>query len=205
VAPVVALSGSLDALARLSGTDKSSKSHGYTEHYKRYLGPRRRERLKVLEIGVQTGASLRAWRHWLPHAELYGIDLAPPPLRLPRTHLFQGDQADTAFLERVIAHVGVLDVVIDDGSHRGPDIETSFLSLFPHVRRGGLYVIEDLQTAYYPGWLGGGIGHPDTGIALLKRLIDVVQRPDSPPQSSLPSTIRAVQVHHRVAFIEAGA
>jgi hypothetical protein len=44
--------------------------------------------------------------------------------------------------------------------------------LFPHVKSGGLYIIEDLHTSYWPAFGGGR--HSRTTIAFLKGLIDDV-------------------------------
>ena len=45
-----------------------------------------------------------------------------------------------------LMEIGILEV--DDGSHIASDIPASFKILFPAVRHGGWYVIEDLETAY---------------------------------------------------------
>ena len=36
-----------------------------------------------------------------------------------------------------------LDLVMDDASHLGPQTRASFETLFPRLRAGGLYIIED--------------------------------------------------------------
>jgi hypothetical protein len=61
---------------------------------------------------------------------------------------------DESFLGKVLEETGPLDIIIDDGSHINRDVLTSFHYLFPGLRTGGFYVIEDLQTAYWPGYGG---------------------------------------------------
>lgn len=41
------------------------------------------------------------------------------------------------------------DIIIDDGSHMVRHVIASFEALFPYLRRGGLYIIEDLHTSYW--------------------------------------------------------
>jgi len=41
-------------------------------------------------------------------------------------------------------------VIIDDGGHQNCQIWTSFLKLWPTVKPGGLYFIEDMQVARRP-------------------------------------------------------
>ena len=48
----------LAELAELHGTDKRAEVHDYVRTYDRHLGPLR-HRVRVLELGVHAGASLR--------------------------------------------------------------------------------------------------------------------------------------------------
>ncbi len=43
---------------------------------------------------------------------------------------------------------GPIDILIDDGGHEMHQQITSFNYLFPHMRVGGLYFLEDLETSY---------------------------------------------------------
>jgi hypothetical protein len=97
-----------------------------------------------------------------------------------------GSQADPVFLSHLVnATPGGFDIIIDDGGHANFQHLASIRALWPHVRPGGLYVIEDIETQYYASkqWgcygehCGGGPpGHPGTSIALLKSFIDVLNR-----------------------------
>jgi hypothetical protein len=48
-----------------------------------------------------------------------------------------------------------IDIVIDDGSHHMADVRASFEHLFPKMKIGGLYLIEDLHTSFWRS-AGGG-------------------------------------------------
>jgi hypothetical protein len=147
---------SLDALALRHGADKSSQVHGYTRAYERHFAPLRHAAISLLEIGVGNGASLLMWRDYFPHALLYGLDVKHcPNLGLPGVTLFQGSQADESLLEQLIASTGAFDIVIDDGSHLWADQIASFQKLYPHVKPGGFYVIEDLHTSYWDQYRSG--------------------------------------------------
>ena len=55
-------------------------------------------------------------------------------------------------------------MIIDDGGHTMNQQITSFRVLFPYVKSGGIYVIEDLCTSYWKEY--GGLGschHPKSG------------------------------------------
>ncbi|MFL6124527.1 MAG: hypothetical protein ACJ73U_33525, partial [Actinophytocola sp.] len=77
----------------------------------------------------------------------------------------------------------------------------------PHVRDGGLYVIEDLQTAYWPSY--GGENHDltttTTSIGMLKGLVDGLNhREIAPPTTPSYSDEHVVGLHlyHNMAVIE---
>ena len=54
------------------------------------------------------------------------------------------------------------DVIIDDGSHLNQHQIFTFETLYPFVKDGGVYVIEDVQTSYWSsdGWDGANINNP---------------------------------------------
>ncbi|MBY6242465.1 hypothetical protein [Methylosinus sp. Sm6] len=72
--------------------------------------------------------------------------------------------------------MGGLDVVLDDGSHIASDQRASFDALFPLLDEGCLYIIEDMQTAYWPLCYDGGLERKGTAIEFLKEKIDDMHR-----------------------------
>jgi len=63
------------------------------------------------------------------------------------------DQADRESVLAAVASAGmaVLDLVIDDASHRYDETVSSFNTLFPLIRPGGVYMLEDWQWAHVRG------------------------------------------------------
>jgi hypothetical protein len=175
----------LDSIAMLEGTDKSSRGHGYTKHYESHLRGHRRQYRTVLEIGVGGvtsesgyemtvgGQSLRMWRAYFPRAEIIGVDVNHKKVESSRITFRCGDQSDEQFLERLAHEFAPFDIIIDDGSHIGRHVRTTFSHLFSHLKPGGYYVIEDLEGAYREWGEGGPPNTPGTQAALLKDLVDV--------------------------------
>jgi hypothetical protein len=135
-------------------------------------------KVKFLEIGVAKGGSLRVWRTFFgKNAVIYGIDInkecAIHDGQYANVRI--GSQDDPSFLKRVVDEMGGLDLVLDDGSHIASHQSASFNFLFPLLGEGGLYVIEDLHTAYWPAF-EGGLRRPGTAIELLKNKIDEIHR-----------------------------
>jgi hypothetical protein len=138
------------------------KWHHYLPLYERYMARWRGKPVRFLEIGVAQGGSQAMWRKYLgPDAIIYGIDIREGCMGLNGLHaqVRIGSQDDPEFLKSVVAEMGGLDLVLDDGSHEMPHIEASLDALFPLMANGGSYMIEDLHTAYWTRW-GGGLKNP---------------------------------------------
>jgi SAM-dependent methyltransferase len=146
----------LGQLAKTARTDKGGPRHTfqglrYVDIYERYFQPLRRKHVRVLEIGVLDGKSLRLWKRYFPQAEIFGLDLDPACRRHEedRIRIEVGSQADALVLDRLCQRAGgPFDIIIDDGSHVNRHIIASFAGLWDHVRPGGFYVIEDLEASY---------------------------------------------------------
>lgn len=173
----------LNELAAKHGTDKGIVStrrlyaKGYTHLYERYLSPLRNKSITLLEIGVQSGASLRMWEEYFPNARIVGIDVKSECKRheTDRTQVMIGDQTDREFLAHVKAATGPLDVVVDDGGHQMEQHRISLEELWPAVQPGGFYFIEDLHTCYLERY-GGGLRVDASTVEYLKRLVDGINR-----------------------------
>lgn len=163
---------SLTDLANHYGTDKGTKgpspkwpAHNYTDVYEAYMYALRDEPIRLLEIGLGVtgdewradivqgrntgGASLRMWHDYFSRGTIDGIDInAAPYLDNDRITTYVTDSGDPDAMARYLQAAGdpTFDVVIDDGSHRPDHQQVSLGVLFPHVRSGGLYFIEDLHA-----------------------------------------------------------
>lgn len=140
-----------DILTR-HGSDKDI-FHRYGPVYDSLFPDREAVRL-VLEIGVDGGRSLRAWREAFPNARIVGLDIRGYPNSLDgRIECHKGDQASPADLLRAAAGRR-FDLIVDDASHRLADQLLSLFVLWPYLAPGGYYVIEDVDAASNPTGAG---------------------------------------------------
>jgi hypothetical protein len=65
------------------------------------------------------------------------------------------------------------DVILDDGSHICNEVIETFVNLFPKIKPGGMYLVEDLHTSYWKDY-GGGLWKSNSSIAYFKGLIDAL-------------------------------
>ncbi|MFJ8883978.1 hypothetical protein ACIRJR_11255 [Streptomyces sp. NPDC102402] len=211
-----AISHDLCKLAKHFRTDKWG-THRYAQHYQTHLQHLKDDSINLLEIGVggysragQGGASLRMWKHFFPKAQIYGMDIQDKSfVDEDRITTFIGDQSDPGSLVGVASKTGTLDVIIDDGSHLSPHILTTFETLFPLLKDGGIYAIEDTQTSYWPEWQGSeDRNDPKTSMSMLKRLADGLNYEEFVDADYEPSysdlNIVAMHFYHNLVIIEKG-
>ncbi len=154
------------------GTDKLT-SHDYLPFYTRHLYALRDRPLRIIEFGVQEGASLKLWRAMFPNARLVGVDVSEACAKLAdeRTAIVIGNQADCAVIDDAFAVHGGADLVIDDAGHYSREQVACFEHAFPKLAAGGIYVVEDLMTSY---WSEYTAGFRITMIDYLKNLVDAI-------------------------------
>lgn len=131
------------------GAEKVHKLRHYLPIYQHALT--RTERM--LEIGVDRGGSLQMWREYLPDATIVGLDINPESAQHDdpehRIHVRIGDQTDVRFLGAVVDELGPFDTILDDGGHTPKQMIGSFRYLFPRLRPGGVYIVEDVCANYW--------------------------------------------------------
>lgn len=144
---------SLDEIGLKYGTDKSSSWHNYLKYYDKIFKEHREEKIKLFEIGIWGGASLLTWKEYFQNGEIIGLDIDDKKeLEQDRIFTFKGDQSNTSDLDKVNELYGDFDIILDDGSHKGLHQLISFNHLFPLLKKGGYYVIEDCLCAYNTTW-----------------------------------------------------
>ena len=134
---------------------KSIKHSSYFAVYEKLFEKYQNKPLTFIEIGVLNGGSLFMWRDYFgKKAQIIGIDLNPEALRW-KEHgfdIFIGDQADPEFWQQIIKKYAHIDVVLDDGGHTYEQQIMTTELLKPHIKNGGLIVIEDTHTSYQNGF-----------------------------------------------------
>lgn len=146
----------LTDLADRCGLDKGSTRNRYAELYHMLLHPWRDRPVTFLEIGLCTGApaqdkpadlpSTRVWLEFLPRAQVHRLDRADLSwFRHDRFAVHRCHMDDRASIAAARAAMPQFDIIIDDASHPSHHQQNGFLELFPRLKSGGLYIIEDLR------------------------------------------------------------
>ena len=142
----------------------------YESHFARYVN----RPLVFLEIGCGNGGSLKMWKNYFgPFAQIVGIDINSECKQFEEDQIAVriGDQSDEKFLESVCQEFGEFDIVLDDGSHVMEYIKATFSFLYPNLSKNGIYMVEDLHTAYWNEF-GGGVRSSSSFIEFAKDCVD---------------------------------
>lgn len=153
------------------------------DEYARLFEPLRAHPVRLLQIGVRSGSSLEVWAKYFDRAvSITGCDLDPACAALsfadPRVQVVIGDAGTRAVARMICPPDNLLDIVIDDGSHRAGDIVRSFELYLDQLRPGGLYIVEDLHLSDRESY-GDGPLETTSSTAFFKQLIDVVSHENS--------------------------
>lgn len=186
----------LTDLADRYGSDKGSTKHRYTELYHLLFNPLRGRTLRFLEMGLLIGGpemghdpgrvtadlpSIRMWLEYFPKAQVTGLDISDFSwFTHPRFTFKRCDMDRRGNIAEAFADEAPYDVILDDASHASHHQQFAFLELFPRLKRGGIYIIEDLRwqppayerpgitktAALFQSWLHGGrFTHSDPALA----------------------------------------
>ena len=150
----------------LGGDKMAADRNGYAEFYSWLTG--KVDPGTLVELGVFRGSSLAVWDAVWPGVQLLGLDLelgryeknlplllerGAFPKSLPEVRTFDAYEPDVTTIWDV---VGMVDVFVDDGPHKGSAIRACLSAIGPLVRQA--YVIEDfagtgvLLREQFPGW-----------------------------------------------------
>jgi hypothetical protein len=118
------------------------------------LGTKHRDVVSHMGLRGRPGASLRAFRDFLPNARIFGADV-------DRRVLFEEDRIRTSWVDQTSpesvaalsrAVPDDLDLIVDDGLH-APNANIAILTLaMRKLRPGGWVVIEDIAAPAVPVW-----------------------------------------------------
>ena len=208
----------LTALAQIYSSDKWGQ-HYYTPHYQTHLSAYRESAKHILEVGIggynnpeEGGASLRMWRAYFKKAVVHGLDIHDKsPHAEKRIQIHTGSQVDEKVLHEVVKSAGgELDIIIDDGSHMNEHVITTFSLLFPKLKEGGMYIVEDTQTSYWTRYGGASRGDQNamTMMNFFKQLIDGLNYEEFREEDYQPTyydkSITAIHFYHNLVFIKKG-
>lgn len=118
-------------------------SHSYQLIYDEFFQKFNRDLpLDILEVGVEKGGSLLAWKEYFPNAHVIGVDIAAT-----REYIDSGVQFVLSDIKKY-QPTNSFDIIIEDGSHSNEDALWAVEHLTKHLKIGGTLFIEDVQEGF---------------------------------------------------------
>lgn len=142
------------------GTGKIS-GHSYATTYEEILGPLRDRPITLCELGVLHGESIAMWLEYGAKWQVWGVDsgpITPCPepgrqaeldLGLASERYHHCVQAVHEEPIRMLFEPWKFDVIVDDASHEPEQVWYALDGLWPTLKSGGIYVVEDVWSSRY--------------------------------------------------------
>jgi SAM-dependent methyltransferase len=172
----------------------TDKEDDYILNYEEFFQTIKDTELNFLEIGINKGGSLLLWAEYFKKSKIYGVDansgisnefdqyIIKNNLEeriFPFLNSFIPDSSVSfnkrkEFFEKIFNNL-MFDVILDDGAHTYTHTKGAFDVLFnDYLKPGGIYIIEDWGTSYFPDWVDGSESG-DEGVAkIIKELYEEV-------------------------------
>ncbi len=135
-----------EILSELRTDKEDPRGHSYGDFYDDLFSKYDREAaLNILELGVEHGGSLVAWKRYFPNANVYGVDfqdLREEEYKDPGINFILKDLHDAVYDLQMVP----FDIIIDDSDHLVQTVSWVAKHYFPLLRVGGIMVIEDIQN-----------------------------------------------------------
>ena len=138
----------LSQICNIYNTDKNSY-HSYIDQiYEDLFKDIRYSAKKILEIGVDSGASLLMWKEYFENAEIYGIDEKDCVAMMGRDRV--NFLLKNAYDQTTVNDLpNNFDVIIDDGPHTLDSMRFSIEHYLNKLNKNGILILEDLQDFHW--------------------------------------------------------
>jgi predicted O-methyltransferase YrrM len=152
-------------IGKIYDTDKTSQRndvsdyrhcHPYTLFYDGLFKEKKDEKLKIAELGILYGASLRMMKDYFTNADIYGFEynndfinhykqnFDNSRITLSNIDVTKADSIVEAFDNTNVLY----DIIIDDTTHQMEDQIRIIENVYKYLKPGGVLIIEDIFKAY---------------------------------------------------------
>ncbi len=114
--------------------------------------------VRIVEIGVQSGGTMKFWQHLLPEnnldATVIGVDINPPPpvfywvVPHEGMRIVIGDSRNVVQKVMEYLHGLPIDFLYIDGHHEWENVSADYSNYAPLVRKGGAVGFHDTGTRW---------------------------------------------------------
>ena len=131
------------------GSDKCSDWHNYSSFYDFMFSEDRNKDLKIFEVGIYGGSSVKAWKEYFKNSQIYCGDVNRDYfVNEDRIRSFFCDQDNPESIQgmwndEVLKDIN-FDIIIDDGKHEYTSNINFLENSYHKLKKCGIFIIEDL-------------------------------------------------------------
>ena len=123
-------------------------AHGYAKIYENLFVQKKKDNLKILEIGSFYGNASAALSFYFKNSIIYSGDINPDMYKYRGSRLknfFVDTSSRESIQENILKKNIEFDVIIEDASHMLKDQIISLFMLFPKIKKGGIFAVEEID------------------------------------------------------------
>ena len=123
-------------------------AHGYAKIYENLFIQKKNDHLKILEIGSFYGNASAALSFYFKNSIIYSADINPDMSKYKGSRLknfFVDTSTKVSIKENILEKNIEFDIIIEDASHMLKDQIISLFMLFPKIKKGGIFVVEEID------------------------------------------------------------
>jgi len=122
--------------------------HQYNLFYEKFLNSKKENIKNILELGTFKGNATASLFYFFPYAVIDTGDLYPDLLRYKsiRINNFRIDTSSKKEIQKkLVLHKKQYELIIEDAGHYLKDQIISLFMLFPKLKKGGIFIVEELD------------------------------------------------------------
>lgn len=129
---------------------KNSKitAHGYAKFYEDLFKPIKDKPLKILELGSFYGNASAALFFYFRNSLIHSADINPDMYKYKGSRLknfFVDSSSRESIIKNILNQDKEFNIIIEDASHMLKDQIISLFMLFPKIKKGGIFIIEEID------------------------------------------------------------
>jgi len=126
--------------------NKLIKGHKYAVYYEMFIKKIKKKKLNILELGSFKGNATASFFFYFKNSFIYSVDLYPD-LFIYKSKRIKNFKVDNSSEKELLSlsKKKKYDLIIEDAGHYLKDQIISLFTLFPKLKKKGIYVVEELD------------------------------------------------------------
>ena len=125
--------------------NKLIKGHKYAVYYEMFIKKIKKKKLNILELGSFKGNATASFFFYFKNSFIYSVDLYPD-LFIYKSKRIKNFKVDNSSEKELLSlSKKKYDLIIEDAGHYLKDQIISLFTLFPKLKKKGIYVVEELD------------------------------------------------------------